>query len=127
MLTIHDALRAKKPVYTVPGSFFAETSKGTNALLCAKKITGTLDFAAMLTSFASVRSDCPDYPKHENVPTLSSDEEVLLAVLRSCEAVSIEMLQEKTAFSSQMILSLLSLLEIQGYIVQQKPGRWSVR
>lgn len=110
LITAQCALEQNRDVFAVPGSIFSPTSAGTNLLIQqgAKLVLRAQDICEEwgIKSIASLNviSDS----------NLDSDAKIMIQLLE--QELTIDELQEKTKLDTPLLMSLLTLLELKGYI-----------
>lgn len=145
LITARDALEQNRDVFAVPSGIFEDTARGSNALIRdgATPIFSGYDvmseYAGLFpdkinlnTSDISPKKEKPS--KEESSFTLpenflnlhSSDEQsVLLAI--SSDTLRADEIAAKTGFMIAKVLSLLTLLEIRGSVVQLPGNRFKIK
>lgn len=129
LITARLALEQNREVMAVPGNATSELSRGTNWLVKtgAKLVEGWEDVAEELPPPLKERLLAQTEERVSNtLPPVNSDEEKVLAVLKTDELTFVDELVEKTEFSVSEILSLSLQLELKGYI-SQSPGKYFQR
>lgn len=118
MITARLAAEAGREVYAVPGSIFNPTSIGTNLLIRdgAKIVTSSKDILEDI--YLSISQVVPK-PKQLNIviPENLSKNEKMIYNLISLEPVTSDFLFENLNLPVSEIISTLSMLELEGYIV----------
>lgn len=119
LITVDAALEQGRDVYAVPGNIDSENSRGTNHLirqgaklaLCAEDVLEELKIERR--------------PVARSLPRLEGDEERIFSLIDH-EPVAVDELVERSRLSAGRAVSVLSLLEIKGY-VSERPGKYYVR
>ncbi len=119
LITANFALDMDKPLYGVPNNIFSITSAGVNWLIASWVAHAVTDIQHFL-DICFVRQDSVQVTK--NLPDLSSDEQTLLSFLWEKQTCSLMDFLGLGSFSSQEIMSLLTLLEMKQYVIQDSPG-----
>jgi len=126
LITAANALEQGREVFAVPGSIFSSRSVGTNRLIKdgAKLVQNANDVLEELDS--RIRHFLhPRLPDPFNLPGLSEDERKVLDVL-SDQPAHIDVISQRTGFSSSQALSILLTLELKD-LVRQMAGKLFVR
>ena len=123
LITANFALDMGRPVYGVPNNIFVTTSTGINQLLASWQAQAVVDIQVFLESF---------FPKKDIVhvvktlPNLSADEQTLVSFLSTHSTCSLTDFLRIGSLSSQDIISLLTLLEMKAYVIQDSPGIYKI-
>ena len=123
LITANFALDMHKPVYWVPNTIFASTSTGVNQLISLWLVQPVVDIQQFLET-------C--FPKKnveqvvQTLPDLSPDEQLLISFLSEKTICNLTDFLGLGSFSSQEIISMLTLLEMKRYIVQDSPGAYKI-
>ncbi len=145
LITAREALEQNRDVFAVPSGIFEDTARGSNELIRdgATPIFSGYDvmseYAHRFPGKVNIKSsDAPHKdkasPKEESVFSLpqaflnshSSDEQsVLLAI--SCDTVRADEIAAKSGLSIAKVLSLLTLLEIRGSVLQLPGNRFKIK
>ncbi len=126
LITASNALEQGREVFALPGSIFNPKSAGTNRLIKegAKLVQNVDDILEELDS--RIRQFLRRHlPEPSSLPGLSEDERKILHVL-SEEPLHIDLISQKTGFSSPQALSILLSLELKD-LVRQLAGKMFVR
>lgn len=126
LITTDAALDQNREVFSVPGSILSSKSSGTNQLLKegAKLVQNEEDILEELDN--RIRHFLRENPKFkEPMPDLSGNEEKLLTLL-SDQPIHVDLIVQKSGFSTPESLSLLLTLELKE-LVKQLPGKIFVR
>ncbi len=122
LITARAAIAENREVFAVPGSIFSETSEGTHMLI--------RDGAHMATTAADVLSvlgfDVPQAeprrtgtalpcPPEKAIPALEGDTAIIWNALSS-EAQHIDDVARATSLTASVVLSTLTMLEIEGHV-----------
>lgn len=115
LITARLALDYNKEVYSVPGSIFSSSSRGTNRLIKegATPITESSDLLSAL-GFSVEKNESQN---NSLLLDCSSDEKIILEILH--EPLSRDELVKKAGLPIHQLNSGLSLLEIKGLISEQ--------
>lgn len=123
LITANFALDMKKPLYGAPNNIFSITSAGVNQLIASWAAHAVTDIQQFLDS-CFVRQDSIQAVK--NLPDLSAHEQLLISFLSEKNICSLTDFLRLDSFSSQEIISLLTLLEMKNYVVQDSPGMYKI-
>ncbi len=121
LITVDFALEQGKEVYAVPGRIDSLRSKGTNKLIKegAKLVETPFDIISELMPKRPYREDMDLKPLLDPL-----EKEVFELVC--AEPIHVDMISKKIGISIQKVLSLISSLEMKGF-VKQTPGRFIKR
>lgn len=119
LITAQFAMDMHKPLYWAPNNIFSITSAGINHLIASWAAHAVTDIQQFLDG-CFVRQDAIQAGK--NLPDLSADEQLLFSFLSEKHICSLGDFLSFGSFSSQQIISLLTLLEMKSYVVQESPG-----
>lgn len=123
LITANFALDMNKPVYGVPNSIFFTTSTGINQLIASWVAHAVTDIQQFLDS-CFTKKDFIQVAK--TLPDLSADEQIVISFLWEKQTGSLADFLGLGSFSSQEIISLLTLLEMKNYVVQESPGVYKI-
>jgi len=123
MITARLAAEAGRNVYVVPGEIFNYTAKGTNKLIQdgAKLVTDSKDILEDIYSEISKLVPSPKQMSLFTPTDLNGDEEKVYKKL-SLKPIYIDTLIDNLDIPSHELLSILTILELKGYI-KQLPGQ----
>lgn len=119
MSTVRHAERYGVPIFAVPGSVFAELCKGTNGMLRdgrAKAVTCAADLLRAIGVEAAAEAE-PQKKKQR----LNAEERAVLTSV-GAQPQSLSELAAKSGVAMGPLLSILSKLEMEGFVTAQ-PGR----
>lgn len=119
LITANFAIDMGKPVYGVPNSIFVTTSTGINQLFASWQAQAVIDIQLFLESFFPKKSAAQVV---KELPNLSADEQTLVRFLSTQTTCSLTDFLSIGSLSSQEIISLLTLLEMKEYVIQDSPG-----
>lgn len=121
MITVNLALEEGKPVFAVPGSIYAPLSAAPNRLIAegACPALSAWDIVEYMNWGARPEKDT----QSKSAPELSEDETNVVIPLRE-QSLTVSELVAITGFSSQKIISLLTMLELRGIICKQPGGEY---
>jgi len=126
LITASTALEQNREVFAVPGSIFAQTSRGTNKLIQqgqAKAVMSADDIVNELRPhFTISRSGSPDLQNNQPSNHLSPQEETIMRCMGS-ELVHIDALAAASNIDVSSLLVHLFELELKETVVQQ-PGQF---
>ncbi|AGL01268.1 DNA-processing protein DprA [Desulfoscipio gibsoniae] len=120
LITAHVALEQGRDVMAVPGNITSKLSKGPNALIKqgAAPVLGAGDIVEEL-GLALIKQPLPS--DSANGLKLNDHEKLLLKLL-NYEAVSLEVIVQKSGLAAGEVMSALMFLEVKG-LIRQMPGR----
>lgn len=110
LITARYALEENRDVFAVPGSIFSPASVGPNKLI-QQGARAVIDGADIIEDWSI---DSIDAMRHHAAPTLTDDEISVLNLIE--EAVSIDVLRQKTGLATGALLSVLSVLELKNMV-----------
>ncbi len=125
LITARDAFADSRPVFAVPGPITSHLSEGPHDLL---KIGGVLatrseDILRVLGVASGRVAKKPDKSKIQGA---TKDEQLVIDLLMQ-EELSFDELVRKMAIGSAPLNTLLSLLEMKGYISHDETGRYRLQ
>lgn len=118
LITAQLALEQNRDVFAAPGSIFSPTSAGTNLLIQqgAKLVMHAKDicedWGIQISGISQTDLDSK----------LDNNEKVVIKLLE--QELTIDELHEQTNIETPLLMSLLSLLELKGYVRQMGNGRY---
>jgi DNA processing protein len=124
LITADFALAMGKPVYGVPNTIFSSTSAGVNHLIASWAIHAVTDIQIFLDTFFPRHTSS----RHSILPKqdLSPSEQTLVSFLWENTTCSLNDFFRAGSFSSQELISLLTLLEMKHCIYQTSPGVYKI-
>ncbi len=126
LITATSALNQNREVFAIPGSIFSTKSSGTNRLIKegAKLVQSVDDILEELQH--RVRSFSFEKSDFKALPIDLSDKEKKLMSIFSDDPIHIDMIAQKTGFSTAETLSVLLTLELKD-VIKQFSGKMFVR
>jgi DNA processing protein len=118
LTTAEYAVEQNKPLMVVPGNITSRCSVGTNRLLA---FAGTGDIMPVCSVSEIFQFFGKDAAK-EKREALGSDEQKIMDAVASESEIMVEKISAKTGFSPQYVNSLVTILEMKGW-VQTSMGR----
>ena len=126
LVTAYQALHQNREVFAVPRSMFDRDRQGTNALLSrgAKLVTTVEHILEELTPLGLVTRE-PERPNKELlVPTLTSDQALVIECLDPERAVTLDQVVNSSGLSPEAALAALLELSLVGVVVETKGARY---
>jgi DNA processing protein len=113
LITAHDAFLDNRKVFAVPGPITSAVSKGPIALIAkgAKIVTGAADIVDEL----GIRNQETGKPDKKNLAGLTVKEKKIAALLQD-QKLHFDELLKRSGFSSSQLGTILSLMEMKGFI-----------
>jgi DNA processing protein len=122
LITATYAAEQGRDVFALPGSIYAQQSKGTNQLI-AEGATPLLNFELILDNL-NIRQDTIFEKPRTLTPENQIEEQILFAI--NDEASGIDEILHKTNIPVQTIAASLSLMELKGFVTQVEGGKYRI-
>lgn len=134
LITAEFAFQMKKPVYSVPAPIFAQSSAGIFSKMEEKKLTLISDFSAFLSQyFHLIWSDENAAALASLAPTeappalhLSQKQSAIYSALQSQGEGSLDALLAIVGMDYGALMHELTLMEMEGIIIQSRPGYYAI-
>lgn len=111
----------KTPVYATPSSIFSSTSEGILSLLETGRVKPVVDLKGFLHQHFPQR-DIPS--RILSTVELTDEEQKFISLLSHDHELSLPSLVSATGDDTETIIQLLTMLEIKGVVVQERPGEY---
>ncbi len=118
LTTAEYAVEQNKPLMVVPGNITSRCSVGTNRLLTCAGTGDVIPVCSVGDIFQFLGKDAAK----EKREALGSDEQKVMDAVTSESEIMVEKISAKTGFSPQYVNSLVTILEMKGW-VQTSMGR----
>lgn len=124
LITADFAIKAHKPVVWAPNNIYNEHSLGINKYIHEGKINALYDINQFLSTY--FQKPLSNNTSHHIETTLSPQETKIYTIIHSTNWIGIEEILSTVWWSIQELMSMLTLLELKNYIVQQKPHWYEI-
>lgn len=122
LLTAQAAIDYGKPLFAVPGSIFHPGNSGSHQLL-ERGAKPAVDAAAIVSTL--MRKQNRIHATQPQVPTLTAQEEKIFHLLQS-DPLPVDLLIRRSQVPAAEVLSIVSLLELKG-VIMQIDGEYQIR
>lgn len=118
LITVEHAIEQGKEVFAVPGNINSIFSKGTNRLIKegCKLVT---DIEDIIEEIYLLKQNCNIKPRKIDINHLSNNEREILDIISECP-IHIDNIIYKTGYSAHKVNSIITILELKGYIKKMK-------
>lgn len=125
LITAEFANKISRPVYTVPNDIFLSTSVWVNQLLASDKAKLLLDFDAFFAE--NFKRSGTKYTASITPPLhLPPEQSKIVKLLSTSGELSLPSIMQETKLDTDTIMQHITLLEINNYIYQIIPGKYSI-
>lgn len=124
LITADFAYQSNRPVYTVPNDIFAPTSFGVHQLISDSKAKILLDFKVFFDhNFKKFGIQNKIHSQNLDLP---AEQHKIISLLTSHWELSLWAIMQETSLDTDTIMQHITLLEINSYIYQNSPGKYSM-
>lgn len=123
LITANFGHKMQKPIYGTPGDIYTPQHRGLLQEIANKKIQICLDFDLMLNKHFQHQQQ---KTKHKTTE-LSHQEEEILNFFYENKTQKISTIIEKSAFSSQEVITIINILELKSLLYQSSPGSFILK
>jgi DNA processing protein len=122
MITAELANGYNRDVFAVPGKVYDNKSEGCNYLIKANKAILLTDAHQLMETMGWLEKKLTPKPQKELFITLSSEEKVLVDILKQQDTTHIDEIYLKSGLNSSLVASAMLSLELQNVVVSL-PGK----
>jgi len=129
LITVENAWEMKKHIYGAPQSIFSINSKWLLSAMSEGKVHVVSDIESFLEKeFWDYKKNRLSWASEKNILTLSDEQQKIVSFLAECdEWGSLDLVAWKTALRVDVVMSNMTMLELQGCVKELRTGIYVVR